>query len=234
MSSTQTYIDAWDQARFQYRRDTDPAIQERATNLAVNKMWRAYDWRGTVVTLPPFWIVPNQNDYGATVAVPSDFLGLREVYRVQLNGTSPVYSEIRVVQNLEQSGLDASGISDKWAIAYKEELGVFRLHPRPGGGWAAPNTMISGTYKKLPTKITRATLASTLPFDDTYFDVFTASLAWAALVSSGARDDAMKQDMIFQSVLASATAEAGRERGMQYMHPSESLMDSFNGGSIYD
>lgn len=229
MAITLTYYDAWNATANQRPRD-DGGQQEYANQLAVNKMWRAYDWRGSLVKLPPFWLEPYVQDYGA-LSIPSDFLGFREVYLAQPSGASPVWSpQLRVVHNLEQT--EVPGIPN--SIVYREAQQSFRVHPRPGGGVSAPNYLILGTYKKQPPKIARTTdLGTLLPWDDTYFDVFCGAVVWAALLNSGQRDAAVKQDLIFKMLLAEATIEVAREHGEDYIHPGEGLMDSYGYGSRY-
>lgn len=222
MASTLSYVDAWNATANQRRRD-DGGQQEYANQMAVNKMWRSYDWRGTLAKLPPFWLEPLTQDYSGA-SVPSDFLGFREVYIVQPSGTSPLWDPIRPMHNLEQT--EVGGLPN--TIVYREAQQSFRVHPRPHSGVCAPNYMIVGTYKKQPPKVTRAAdFTALMPWDDAYFDVFCGAVVWASLISCGQRDDAMKQDAIFRILLSDATLEASREHGEEYVHPAEGLMDCY-------
>lgn len=223
MASTYTYSDVWNAARMAYSKSVEPSIQQQATNLGIAKVWRAYDWRGSVVDLPPFWLVPLQQDY---TNVPIDFLGLREVYIVQPNGNSPVWSpQLKVIHDLPAT--EVPGIPDE--IGYLDKGGVFRLNFRPSSSCVAPYYMAAGTYKKQPPKITQALLMSPLPWDDAYFDVVVSGFVWAALHVSGQRSSEMEQDVVFNGILGQALGEVSRERGDNYIHPAEGVMDAYYG-----
>jgi len=64
LASTLRYIDVIQAASQGYSKSIEDTAQTYALNNAVSKMWRAYDWRGTLAELPPFWLVPGQQDYG--------------------------------------------------------------------------------------------------------------------------------------------------------------------------
>lgn len=204
-------------------------MQELATNVAISEMWRAYDWRGTVVQLPPFWLVPGQQDYGTpTYVIPDDYFGLREVYLVLLTNTTwPGRKKLDVVENLERTGMQDSPQS----ICYRPSIAGFRIHPAPTLSMAAPNYLIDGTYKKRPPKWTSANYASQLLWDDIYFDPFVSACVWASLKLSGQRKPALEQYAIFRQDLERAREDENLELGERVIHPAEAL--SITDGSLW-
>lgn len=220
MASTLTFQDSWSVARQQYAVGIDQTAIQYATNMAISEMWKAYDWRGTVQAFNPFWIVPGEQDYGLPLyAVPSDFYGLREVYLVESASNNQYRHPLLVQSNLERTGYMDFPIR----IAYHDEVHAFRLWPCPTFGMSSPFYLVDGTYKIRPPRIVRATLNVVTPWDDIYFEPLVQACAWAALVTSGRRDEAVKQHSIFMQTLMSATAVENLELGEPTVHPSEGL-----------
>lgn len=215
---TYTYNDAWQVARPQYDRSVEPVALEYATNRAVNLMWQAYDWRGTTAPLPPFWIVPYTQDYGTPFyVVPSDFLGLREIYLTQVSTSTGDQTPMKVLRNLDVTAM--SGMPQ--SICYRPDVRALRIHPMPPGGYVAPNWLIEGTYKIRPPKITRSTLGNLILWDDIYFGVFAECCAWAALACSGKREAAMQQLGVVHELLRETTGTESLELGAPSLAPSE-------------
>lgn len=232
MSFTQTYNDAWSCASDLVQQGTLNSKQEMATNRAIAAMWQAYDWRGTVSELPPFWLVPYKQDYGSPFyTVPSDFLGLREVYLTSISSYPPLKREVNVQKYLQESNL--LGLPKN--ICYLDAVSGFRVHPLPYSGACSPLYLIDGTYKKQPPRVLRANLGDTLLWPDLFFDTFVDALAWACLSIAGPakKRDAMDQYAIFQHSLATATGTDALENGPPAVHPSESLLVPGWGGSNY-
>lgn len=221
MAFTYTYTDVVAATTANYTKSLDQTTLEYAMNNAIKKTWLAYDWRGTVVKLPPFWLVPGEQDYGSpTYTVPDDFYGLREVYFVIVGATNmPRRKFITVCENLEKT--DLQGIPE--SICYRPSVSAFRVHPQPTLSLSAPNYLIDGTYKKRPAKWTRASMASPLLFADEYFDVFVQAYVWAVLRLSGQNKLAFEQDAIFRQALVEATQSENLELGEPSIHPSEAI-----------
>jgi len=231
MAYTWDYSDVISATAANYTKSLDQTTLEFAMNNAIKKMWLAYDWRGTVVKLPPFWLVPGEQDYGSpTYSIPSDFYGLRETYLVWVGSSPiPIRSYIPVVENLEKTSLQGA----PGTICYRAAAQKFRVHPAPTLGMAAPNYLIDGTYKKRPCRWTRAALASRLLWDDEYFDIFVQAYVWAVLRLSGQTKAAMEQDVIFKQALYEGTQSENLELGEPSIHPGEALAINNNsyGGS---
>lgn len=221
MAFTYDYNDIISASSYQYTKSLDATVQEFAMNNAIKKMWLAYDWRGTVVKLPPFWLVPGEQDYGSpTYSIPSDFYGLRECYYVVVGGTNiPLRKYMPVVENLEKTHLQ--GVPQ--SICYRPSHQKFRIHPAPTLGMSAPNYLIDGTYKKRPCRWTRSALASRLLWDDEYFEIFVQAYVWACLRLSGQVQAAAAQDQVFKQTLYEATQSENLELGEPSIHPSEAL-----------
>lgn len=223
MAFTLSYLDVWNAAAAQYSRAVDQNATELATNIAINKMWQAYDWRGSVVQLPPFYLVPGLQDYGVPLYdVPTDFYGLREAYLVYVNSTLPIRKKLDIVENLERTHLQ----DNTQSICYRPSIAGFRVHPAPTFGMAAPTYMIDGTYKRRPPKWTVASYGSALLWDDIYFNAFVSACVWAAMKLTGNRQAAMEQYAIFTQDLTEATHSENLELGERVVHPSEPLSNT--------
>lgn len=158
----------------------------RVCNRATNEIWDGFDWRETLVTLPPFYLIPGAQDHGSpAVAVPANFQGLRKAYIRDLSGgaLTPTERELTPVRNLEITETKAFPKN----ISYEPSVSAFRLFPRVPDNLGPPFWMVEGTYKKDPTKLTASTYATTLlPIgDDSSFDTWFEVLKWAAMAFSG-------------------------------------------------
>jgi hypothetical protein len=193
-------------------------------------MWQAYDWRGTVVQLPPFYLVPGVQDYGAPLySVPDDFYGIREAYLVRLAGSTwPVRTKLDVVENLERTHLQ----NDPQSICYRPSIAGFRIHPSPTLSMAAPVFMIDGTYKKRPPKWTTTSYGAPLLWDDIYFNAFVSACVWAAMKLTGNRQGSMEQLAIFSQDLLEATQDENLELGERVIHPTEALAPNSGGMTL--
>lgn len=183
MGQTYTYADV-----LNFIRSTVPAVtedQKAATicNIGTNLIWNAYDWRETIEVLPPFWLSPWVQDYGAPLnVVPSDFQGLREAQLTDLAAVPPAKYPLRVMRFLEPTHLK----SLPHAVSYEPSTNSLRVFPRVPNGLGASRFKIDGVYKKKPTLVTASNYTSTtLPFDDMYFQVWLEVLRWAAYSAIG-------------------------------------------------
>ncbi len=152
-------------------------------NSAIYEIWKHYDWRESISTLPPFYLIPGAQDHGApAVIVPADFYGLRTAQLVQLNSTPAWRRDLMCLKDLQPCSIYALP-SD---IDYVPNKQCFRLYPRVPMNIGAPLWCIQGTYKRYPTKVTADILASTfLPFDDVYLPNMVEVFKWAAFKFSG-------------------------------------------------
>lgn len=153
-------------------------------NQAVNVIWNKYDWRETLAPLPPFYLIANEQEFGAPAAIiPSDFLGLREAYLVSTAVSSPTeHTELKVQRDIRLT----SGQALPSLICYQPSVQRYRVYPRVPAGIGGTDWIVEGTYKIRPTKITPSTLqTTTVPWDDQYFPVFISALKWAAFDTAG-------------------------------------------------
>lgn len=217
--------DAWQAGQTSWRKAIEPTAMTYVTNNAISKMWRAYDWRGTVQEFNPFWLVPAEQDYGEPFwSVPTDFYGLREVYLVAIASNAiPVRYPLRVVSNLEATHV--VGLPN--TICYRDSAKALRIHPGAAFGASSPLYLVDGTYKTKPPKITQALQTSLMLWDDIYFEVFVQALTWAALQFSGDRKSAIEQEAIFYKELAEATYNSNLEDGEPTVHPGEPLVGGY-------
>lgn len=152
-------------------------------NAALNFVWDKYDWRESLGVFPPFYLVPNEQDYGApAVSVPSDFYGLRWCNLVRTDNTPPYRQPLRVMKGLETTHIRYLPHS----IGYVSEKQAFRLFPRIPDNIGSPTYLVEGQYKKRPTEVTVDTLTTTvLPFDNIYFQMWVEVAKWAAYLYDG-------------------------------------------------
>jgi hypothetical protein len=192
-------------------------------------IWDRFDWRETIAALPPFWCVPDQQDYGAPeVIVPTNFSGLRKAQMFQIQQWPEIYWDLKCLRELPVNG--ARGISD--SISYNKSTQSFRLSRRPTGNMAAGNWMVSGDYKILPTKVTKANY-TTFPLfsDDKYFDVWLAMMKAVATkyVPSIPNKDSLLQEATIE--LLKMASDEGFDLGETPIAPSEGLVTGYYGNA---
>lgn len=183
MGLTYTYSDALNFLQNQIPAVTQDSKAAAICNIGTNLIWNAFDWRETIEILPPFWLSPGTQDYGAPlVIVPADFLGLRAVYLTDLSSIPPAKYSRRSLRFLEPTS--AQGLPD--AMSYEPSTNCFRVFPRTSDGLSAARWKVDGTYKKRPTLVTATNyIATVLPFDDLYFQVWLETLRWAGFSAVG-------------------------------------------------
>lgn len=149
-----------------------------ACNFATNMIWDAADWNESLVALPPFYLQPGEQDHGPPIPiVPTDYQGLRRVQLQRPDGTV-VIPDIHPTANLQETTVPGPPQS----ISYEASKNAFRVYPRVPQGYGAPEYIITGTYKKLPTQITNSTLATAIPFKDKYFPLWIEAIRYAFFV----------------------------------------------------
>lgn len=183
MASTKTFGDALTLVFAASKREYENSFATEACNLATSFIWNRGDWRNSIVEFTPFWLIPNEQDHGApTFIVPSDFLGLREVFVTNLQGSTPIKNPVKVQQNVDRTAI--MGIPTQ--IMYVPSAVAFRVFPRVPSGICAPYWLIEGNYKKVAPRTTASTLNDdTLPWDDQYFINYLDVLTWATMKLNG-------------------------------------------------
>jgi len=183
MAATYKYQDAIQIAAKQLNRNVEDEFAAAIANMATNLIWMSFDWRETLASLPPFYLIPDEQDHGPpAVSVPADFYGLRLAALLLLNSDPPARFDLSVIQDLRETHVRAM----PHAIGYERARRAFRVYPRVPSNAACSTYIVQGTYKKRPTKVLASTLLSTaLPFDDIYFDVWVEALKWAAWQIAG-------------------------------------------------
>lgn len=240
MAITYKYSDVLNIVSPTVSRNVEDATAAYACNIVTNEIWKRYDWRVSLGTLPPFYLTPYKQDYGApAVAVPTDFMGLRQVFFMNYASTPASYYPLTVVKDLELTSRYALPRN----ISYQPDTQSFRVHPRTPAGIGAPYYLIGGTYKKLPTKVTPTTLSSlALPFDDIYLNVWVEGLKWvfwtingdprSGAVSAQGGSVAMQgQRAVFEQAIIEMATNEGLEAGDIAIAPSEGL--GFNNLGYY-
>jgi hypothetical protein len=227
MSATYVYGDLVNMCR-----SGIPAVSEEKTvDLLLMKaqtyVWNRFDWRETIAPLPPFWVMPDTQDYGApAVIVPDDFQGLRKAFMIDVSTYPENVMTLKVLREL--SPTIVRSLSD--AISFDKATQTFRLSRRPTGGMTAPQYLVNGTYKILPTKITK-TNYPTFPIftDDQYIGVWEAVMRYVS-APAGPQKEALK--VAADAALQEMAANEGLNLGETPFAPDESLAaGKFTSGS---
>lgn len=183
MGQTYTYRDAINLIRRHISAVNEDDYAAEIVNAANRKIWMAYDWRETIEKLPPFWIIPNEQDHGAPmVSIPTDFMGIRLAYLTQLSQNPPSERPLQPVRDLRVT----QNRDYPRDICYNPESNSFRLFPRVPDNLGAPDWIVHGTYKKVVPKYNSSDFAgATLLFDDMYFMNYLEVLKWAGWKLAG-------------------------------------------------
>jgi hypothetical protein len=214
-------------------------------NRALLEMWDEYDWRESIAEHPPFYIIPNIQDYpgvGPFNVTPTDFRGLRQIYIVHAQSDPPSYQPLNVLRHLEPT----TSTNIPSTISYEKSISGYRLFPRPPKSIGAPKWFVAGNYKIEPTSVTNNTLASNIPLADDFLETFIQGIKWAAFDMAGDQraggtqvQDRFKvhtgQYGVFQAAILAQAMEYGLDDGDPKVAPSEPLaVTGFgNGGSLF-
>lgn len=152
-------------------------------------IWAKADWRISLAKIPPFFVVPLQQDYVSPyISMPTDFLGLR-AGTLTYNGTEPPLTYPPLMIDRYLSLTYSQGRIE--SLSYEASTGGIRVYPRPVSGIGPMDWQVECTYKKNPAKVTAATLASLgPPFDDQYFNTYVEGLKyWIKPASQQKQED---------------------------------------------
>jgi len=213
-----------------------------ACNMATNLIHHRWDWRESIKELPPFYLIPGEQDYRAPfVQIPSDFHGLRQINRCRIVDGAVQKAEMR-----NQRFLSSTHIKNlPGYMWYEPAHSCFRVFPRPYEGLCAPTWFIEGTYKSNPTHVTKATLDTLLPTDDKHFGVWVPVLKYAFMEASGDQRAGQINYVNGTSQISGQLASAlraiddmagieGINDGEVTVSPSEGLIQTTSGISPYD
>lgn len=220
MAITYTFENAVNLVTRQFPRIVESDAAADICNMAMYEIWKKYDWRESLVTLPPFYLIPNTQDHGRpAVAVPVDFMGIRQAYLVRLNANPPYRERLQPIKDLELTPV--RGLPS--AIGYQPDTSCFRVFPRVPDNIGAPEWCVQGTYKRRPTKVTSTTLTSTLlPYDDIYLYTVVEVIKWAGWQTAG-DPRAEKQYMLAHQMIDQMASNEGLELGDVVLAPREAL-----------
>lgn len=212
-------------------------------NLAYNQIWHKYDWRESLKTLPPFYLIPGEQEVGAPFySVPSDFAGLRKADFVFVAADPPARRTLKVIKDLNITNVQYF----PHAIDYNMDTQAFRVFPRCSQNMGAPQYQIEGTYKTVPTKITPATLTTSIPTKDDLIQMWMEGMLWAAYKFTGDQKAGQIQMQngnkvftgqlaIFHATMDQMAANEGLELGDVNISPCEPLFTTYNnsGTTVY-
>lgn len=225
-------------ARDSSRSDIAAERQAVAANLALSQIWMAHDWHESLAEFEPFYLSPGEQDYGPpVVAVPSDMLGVRFAYYVDVRGGGLGGFEYRREIRCPKRDLYLTHeVGAPKMLGYEGSTRSFRVHPRPGDDLAAPWCFVDGKYKKRPAVLTETTLPqATILFDDLYLWVHIEAVKWAYMVLSNSQraNGVQKQGKttglsgqyaVMMEAIEWMARKEGMETGQAIMAPRESLV----------
>ena len=210
-----------------YAQDFSPVLADRAQSA----LWHANDWHETLGVLPPFFLVPFEQDYGSPVTiVPADFEGLRKADLVCTYNNPSVHLPLNILRypNLtEMTGCPTE-------LGYDQYAHKFRVWPRVPANFGAPQYLIEATYKKGSTKLTPTTwAAATVPWDDLHIEtvIAVAKLCYYDLV--GDQQKFANQFPITQHYIDSMSADEALNSGDQTIAPTGTLQLGFGGITLF-
>jgi hypothetical protein len=231
--STYTWANVLDIIRRKIPAATDRDLQVHIVNNTMNYVWDKYDWRESLASLPPFYLVPNEQDYGApAVVIPQDFYGLRWCNLMRASNVPPYRQPLAIIKDLQPTHIRYL----PHAICYVSDKKAFRLYPRIPDNIGSPDYLVEGQYKTRPAKINVNTIASTyLPFDDIYFDMWIETAKWVAwemdsdpragqITWQNGQMTATGQAAVMMASIEWVASREGLELGDPVISPSEPLV----------
>jgi hypothetical protein len=183
MASTYKYQDVFNLIRGQFSLAEEDIKAVAICNMANERIWNYGPFRQTLAKLRPFCLTPYKQDYGAPqVAVPSDFAGFHLVYLTRTSTVPPSVYELSTRKDIRKTHV----VDFASFISYDPATQTFRLDRPAPANVGGHEWVISGDYKKNPTKVTAATMGTTLlPWDDRHLAGVTQVFRWAAAVATG-------------------------------------------------
>lgn len=180
---TFTYGDALSTACKGISRQIQDDYGQMIVNMAINDIWMKYDWRESTAVLPPFYLIPNEQDHGfPAVSVPGDFFGLRWANIRRSSTVPPMRQPLQIIRDLLLTHIRYI----PHAICYEPSKQCFRLFNRVPENIGSPEYGVEGKYKKRPAKITNVnTLITVLPFDDMYVTAWVETMKYHAMNIAG-------------------------------------------------
>lgn len=181
-TSTYRWIDVITAASQIINRNVEEKFAVAACQMGLRFLWNSYDFRDTLGQLPPFFLIPNRQDYGPPFStVPSDFYGLRRAWLKRLTSDPAEVRQLSVLADVKESHV--WGIPR--AIGFIQEHGSFRLFPRPPETMGCPEWAVYGSYKKRVPRITADSLMGDIPVDPELFEPLAECVRWAFLRLAG-------------------------------------------------
>lgn len=204
-------------------RQNIPALREEKTvdmlcMKAQTFVWNRFPFRETIATLPPFWCVPDTQDFGApAVIVPDDFQGLWKAFIVNTSAWPEDPWNLKVLRELDPTAFRS--MPD--AISYNKATQSFRLSRRCTESMTAPDFFVMGEYKKLPTKITKSNYQTFVLFsEDQYIGV------WGTVMAHVADPSNPTKAQFAAGAVAEMAANEGLNLGETPFAPDEALATS--------
>jgi hypothetical protein len=250
MSRTITFGKLWSAHRRQISRLNDAEYTADLTTKLINRIWK-YDWRETLGDLPPFYLLPQKQDYGKPIyAVPSDFAAIRKATLVRVSDgqtanssssqtVTPVYKPLKIQGRLTPT--QATGVID--TIGYDPATKSFRIFGILSQGATLNEWIVEGVYKRLPqtnlydadtivgaprlaSEITGSNFMSCLlPIADRWYDMMSEVACALAKKQEAPTKEAYAMDQYVDGLIHAAAMEENVDVGTSYVSPDEPLTE---------
>ena len=230
--ATYTWRDVMDIAGRKAGRSLTDDLAAHICNITLNWVWDKYDWRESLTTLPPFYLAPLVQDYGAPqLVIPSDYYGLRYANLVRIDASPPTRQPLEIIKDLMPTHVRYL----PHAICYVSDKQAFRVFPRIPDNIGSPTYLVEGQYKNRPTLITAGTLTTLLPFDDIYLEMWIETMKWVMwtvdsdpragqITLSNGSLAATGQAAIMMNMIDWVASREGLELGEPTISPAEPLV----------
>jgi len=229
MARSFTYADALELANKSLRRQMEDQLAATFCTLANAHIWIRWDWRESLKKMLPFYLIPDEQDYGPPqYAMPSNFLGLRNARIWDIDQNVPtLISEPLVKRSPPLTDLyglpETVGFTSEVQKAVDDSAGPggrIRVYPRPARNISAARYVVDCVYKFTPPLAAAATLAvTTLPFQDIHLQTYASVLQW---VMEGRPPEKLQ---VMDYLISQMAEVEGLNLGIQSVHPDEPLVN---------
>lgn len=227
MAITYRYLDVFNIIRGSLGMSAEDNKAVAICNMTNERIWNAYNWRQSLEVLPPFGLVPQQQEYGSPeVAVPADFQGFNQAFLVRTTTIPPQKWELHTRRDLRETHIR----NFPQYISYDGSKEVFRFDRPAPDNISGHEWIVTGEYKKTPYKVTASNFGTLLlPYDDRHLASVTQVMRWAACVSQGTKDIPEKDAMAYRAINDMARDE-GFEMGDPNVAPEQGLVPGYGPG----
>ena len=229
MAATYKYQDVFNLVRGQFSLGEEDLKAVAICNMANERIWNYAAFKQTLATLRPFCLIPSKQVYGPPqVAVPSDFAGFHQAFLTRTSTFPPEQFELSTRRDLRRTHIrDFPNY-----IGYDSATASFIFDRPSPSNIGGHEWIVTGDYKKTPTKVTAALAGSTvLPWDDRHLANVVQVFQWAAAVAVG-NPKAPQLQQVADYAISTIARDEGFELGDPTVAPSMPLVGYQYGNAL--